>query len=919
MGGFFFVESGSTGETLKQQTLTSTINEDDHVDDYIGSLSPYLYSVGRGDASTEPAGDYPRTEEVDDGTLTLTWRYPIRFTGETTAIPDENFWKIYWTGGKFGSETYPGIFSPDIVYSDSWFETALPYSKEEINVLEIGSNVTNEIEVGYNYNFYLKDYQAYASTLASELLIPNMYLIGMFEGVEISDATDLDGKLDEGGASDDSSDVYANEIINFVSLENEYPDVANLTSDIATLTDLLDGDNGQVSGRGTGKMHIKTEAGVDLKTLNLHEYLTEKVPLVNLSSSTGAYVENALQNIMLDNAAAGGNNYVKAVGKEMVENRIDQLFPYSAKIKFSARRYGWDTEAVEGATSAPYSTDADYPVYFAESIVNNGYSAKFLKSLKENFNEEIEDVSVSSENYILVEDYYSSSQDLTYDSQKTVSTTTTFKSINYLDLLKYDYLNYESKTDNCCFVGERTLSRESAMDPTGTYRYYNTNAVLGVLSDTINTLTDTVGGFYQVYSESMPFKDLINGWRSDYYGKYNETVAYRIEKIGGATTGDSKTQKVLQNYWVFNSTEFGTGEDVTIFDSQIKYGEEYTYNIYKYVIVVGVDYELSDLALSRITNTSSDGTNYCIEFYDPYSDDEEVIESPYALASGDVSVDDPYLADCVVTIQPQIKLFEIPMHTKSLRVADYPPNQLNLNPFFFLDDSQIIGYNVNYETFVKTTYPTPISSEDEERRTSFLKANDMLDDEDITIESRSQQRYIEVYRLSEKPTSYSDFNNNLLSTFDLIIEDSIYTLPSTIFYDKINTNQKYYYLFRILNENREPGHLSEIYEAELVNDGGYTYALFNLLFAEDLEEDNFITPSDAFKQFIQLQPNMSQIAFNDAEVDYSDSASNQITNMSLSTADDPIWDKTFKIRLTSKKTGKKMDLNVTYKYETNSN
>jgi len=35
-------------------------------------------------------------------------------------------------------------------------------------------------------------------------------------------------------------------------------------------------------------------------------------------------------------------------------------------------------------------------------------------------------------------------------------------------------------------------------------------------------------------------------------------------------------------------------------------------------------------------------------------------------------------------------------------------------------------------------------------------------------------------------------------------------------------------------------------------------------------------------------------------------------NVDIGTAADLIWDKTFKIRLTSKKTGKKIDLNVTY-------
>jgi hypothetical protein len=58
---------------------------------------------------------------------------------------------------------------------------------------------------------------------------------------------------------------------------------------------------------------------------------------------------------------------------------------------------------------------------------------------------------------------------------------------------------------------------------------------------------------------------------------------------------------------------------------------------------------------------------------------------------------------------------------------------------------------------------------------------------------------------------------------------------------------------------------------------------------------------------------------NDEEIDYRRIASDEIIKMTLGDTDDPIWDKTFKIRLTSKKTGRKIDLNVTYKYDIDSN
>ena len=41
-------------------------------------------------------------------------------------------------------------------------------------------------------------------------------------------------------------------------------------------------------------------------------------------------------------------------------------------------------------------------------------------------------------------------------------------------------------------------------------------------------------------------------------------------------------------------------------------------------------------------------------------------------------------------------------------------------------------------------------------------------------------------------------------------------------------------------------------------------------------------------------------------------ARSQYDEVDIGTAEETIWGKTFKIRLTSKKTGKKIDLNITY-------
>ena len=106
--------------------------------------------------------------------------------------------------------------------------------------------------------------------------------------------------------------------------------------------------------------------------------------------------------------------------------------------------------------------------------------------------------------------------------------------------------------------------------------------------------------------------------------------------------------------------------------------------------------------------------------------------------------------------------------------------------------------------------------------------------------------------------------------------------------------------------------MSEIYETELINDGGYKYAVFDTILETDLEIVKNIPVSVPFKKLFYIKPSLSNLNLG-GDIDYDEDAHTQIENVVVGEADHPIWDKKFKFRLTSKKTGKKIDFNITYK------
>ncbi len=142
-----------------------------------------------------------------------------------------------------------------------------------------------------------------------------------------------------------------------------------------------------------------------------------------------------------------------------------------------------------------------------------------------------------------------------------------------------------------------------------------------------------------------------------------------------------------------------------------------------------------------------------------------------------------------------------------------------------------------------------------------------------------------------------------------------YITPTCFHEERISTGHKFYYAFRFVSENNTPSPWSHVVEAELIDDGGYKYTNFNNIMEYELGTGPVHDkPFTQFKKLLQLRPAIPQVDIDSIGVDYEDTASNQFNNVKLAdTLSESVWDKTYKIRLTSKKTGQKIDLNVNYK------
>ena len=175
--------------------------------------------------------------------------------------------------------------------------------------------------------------------------------------------------------------------------------------------------------------------------------------------------------------------------------------------------------------------------------------------------------------------------------KKFESVSTEVRGVDIFEMLLYNYNNYLSETTNCFFYDAPVFSQKMVFDSIGEYRFENSERSSKVLNAFLKRVNEIFKSQNQEIRSSKSITEFLRLAETD---KYSETVAYKVEKIGGPPSGDSRTENILQSFWFYN-----TGELIEYIDTQVKYGTDYTYKTYAYAIVVGNKYQFSDLRASR--------------------------------------------------------------------------------------------------------------------------------------------------------------------------------------------------------------------------------------------------------------------------------------------------------------------------------
>ena len=258
----------------------------------------------------------------------------------------------------------------------------------------------------------------------------------------------------------------------------------------------------------------------------------------------------------------------------------------------------------------------------------------------------------------------------------------------------------------------------------------------------------------------------------------------------------------------------------------------------------------------------------------------------------------------------------MPLYKYTNRVLDNPPihPEVEFIPLKGINNRIKIIMNSGIGRY---ELPSEIIESNEEQQVNKLKLsqNKEITDREMRYETDDHPVLYEIFRIKEKPKSFADFSGNKIHDASTLLGDDIQPLRASgvAVVDKIKPNTKYYYCVRSIDNHGHISYPSPIYEVEMVDDGGAVFPIIRLCeFAPQIESQ----PSLGGKRYIHIQPTMPQMLVNEEASGIIDTASvKDIDKLTLGISEQAVWGKKFKIRLTSKSTGKKIDLNVSFNHK----
>lgn len=381
-------------------------------------------------------------------------------------------------------------------------------------------------------------------------------------------------------------------------------------------------------------------------------------------------------------------------------------------------------------------------------------------------------------------------------------------------------------------------------------------------------------------------KDNLRSLSDIYAGKkaYSEVMGYKIAKHTVTETLDATGRETyvisedpIQEFYIMDSDRV---LDIEFVDTQVNAGKSYAYRIYSINLVLGSTVVFSNAA------------------FDLNRDERRGPE---------------YRTHCDSHCFPNIKIIEAPFFEKIVSILEKPPlaPQVSFVPVQGKSDEMEILLQSNFgEMFLE---PIKIFEREQAIIDKMYESQEPRKDNLLEYQTDSLPEYFEVLRLETPPEKYSDFSrSNYVKKLktngrSLLFNDS-----------EFEANKDYYYCFRTYDKIGI-SNPSLVYKVKLNSYVNGIYLEVKEYEMVPLEQEKFDL---SIQRTLKISPSFQQTALRfkeDLDLSSADFAMSAPTRPNFGVGPDPesesensIWEKTFKLKLTSKQSGRKIDVNFTF-------
>lgn len=281
---------------------------------------------------------------------------------------------------------------------------------------------------------------------------------------------------------------------------------------------------------------------------------------------------------------------------------------------------------------------------------------------------------------------------------------------------------------------------------------------------------------------------------------------------------------------------------------------------------------------------------------------------------------DPCEFVLVATTIPRGMIYEVPYFVYSGTMVDTPPVQpgLEIVPYAGVNNKLLFNFNTGIGDYYAR--PIMLMPSDSDTFKKVLRAQAPAVPKDgglpeIRFKSDDPATAFQIFRSEDPPKTYRDFHDKLVKTvYTDVNPATIQTADAASYVEKVKPNTKYYYTFRTIDVHGHFSNPTAIYEVELVDDDGAIYPIVELFDISKYRLNDNVLEKKMMK-LLHIVPTISQGMIDEkrSNLETAPSADSSGKDIVLGMTQEPIWGKQFKVRLVSRSTGRKIDLNINFK------